>query len=143
ACHRALRPPDRRRQPLQPPGGSARRLRGRRRDLRPDHQAVRDRDPTDQAASQLSAVAAYSATPSTIADSSNVTRFEWLAGAVRGSRSGGVPPRNIIVPGTRLSTYEKSSAPMIGLGSRRTLPSPSTSRATSSVKSANWSSFDV
>ena len=41
---------------------------------------------------------------SLIACSSKTTRLEWFGAAVAGSTPGGVPPRNIIDPGTRWST---------------------------------------
>lgn len=47
-----------------------------------------------------------------------------------GASPSGRVPRNIRVPGVRRSTYEKSSLPMIGVGIRRTLFSPSSSAAT-------------
>ena len=50
------------------------------------------------------ATAAYMAIPVAIACSSNTTWLEWFGAALDGSMSGGVPPRNIIEPGTRWST---------------------------------------
>ena len=47
-----------------------------------------------------SAAVAYREMPVVIAASSKYTRFEWFGAAVMGSRSSGVPPRNIIAPGT-------------------------------------------
>ena len=50
------------------------------------------------------AIAVYMAIPVAIACSSKNTRLEWFGAAVAASLPAGVPPRNIIVPGTRCNT---------------------------------------
>src|SRR5262249_1705064 len=88
----------------------------------------------------LSATATGIAMPLASADSLASLRGEWFGNAW--SVSGRVL-RLAIVPGTRWSTYEKSSLAMIGWLAAWTDSGPSSSRAVSSTKPAKPASFTV
>jgi hypothetical protein len=60
-----------------------------------------------------------------------------------GASPSGRVPRNIMVPGSWRSTYEKSSLPIIGVGIKRTRSSPSSSAATREANPVIPSSLTV
>src|ERR1700733_1575019 len=89
------------------------------------------------------ASSAYRAVPSTSAASSKTATAEWLVGAVSGSRSGGDAPSMTNAPGTRSSTNEKSSAPVIGYLAVSPCSGPNASAITPVANAASAASLTV
>ena len=76
------------------------------------------------------AVATWRATPPASAGSWSRIRFEWQGGAdSESAMSSGHTPSSVMAPGTSWRKYEKSSAPITGVGSSNHRSAPRVSRA--------------
>src|SRR3546814_16510385 len=81
--------------------------------------------------------------PRAITSSSIVIRVLWSGGLVRWLLPAAATPMNDIAPGTLRSTYEKSSAPIIGAGIACQPASPPRSPAITFITPAAPASFNA